>query len=73
MAAGATGVLYFLVGQAFDTLGPKWIAVVGAVGAALFSALTALAVNDPAFEWILWISIPLTDLFGYLNSFALVG
>lgn len=73
VAVGTTGVLYFLVGQAFDTLGPKWIAVVGALGAALFSALTALAVFDRQFEWLLWLSIPLTDLFGYMNSFALVG
>jgi hypothetical protein len=73
IAGGATLVLYLFVGQAFDTLGPRGVAVVGAVGCAAWFLTMAAAVRWRAMQWSLWVSIPMVDLFGYLNSFALVG
>lgn len=73
VSVGVSVGLFLLLGQSYDRFGPKIIAAAGAGGVMVGSYLMYISVAMEGCEPLLWLAVPLVDLFGFLNSFALLG
>jgi hypothetical protein len=73
VSVGVSVGCFLLLGQSYDRFGPKIVAAAGAGGVMVGSYLMYVSVAMEGCEQLLWLAVPLVDLFGFLNSFALLG
>jgi len=71
IAAVIFGMLPF--GMLFDYFGPKWVAVVGSLGFAIFSVGTSIALRYRELNWLLFVCYPLAVVCGYGKNRAACG
>lgn len=73
IAVGVSLGLFCILGYIYDRTGPRFTSTLGALGVAVGMIATAVSIYFPWLNWVLYISLPVTDVFGFLNSFAFIG